>query len=208
MTGITFKRFLAALSVATLISAGLAGCGDAAPTATPISEARPTSTEAPDADPTSEPTQSSEVRWQTFTSEEGGFMVDMPSEPAESSESADSALGNITFHFLQVADGDAQYAVSYNDYPVSLDDPEQVLKDAIEGAAQGEEVENTTSIEVQGHRGIAGEVTLQKIYHIWYRGVLVDKRLFQLILYAPEDNHADYDDEAERFARSFVLLNP
>lgn len=211
-----FRSSWAAMLVGVLLVLGLAACGDAAPTATSatpttgVSATATTSGDLGESTPTPKATEATADGWKTFTSDEGGFSIDMPGEPTPSSQSAETALGDITFYFYQLGDGDAQYAVSYNDYPVDIDqnNTESVLGDAIKGAAQGNEVKNQKTIEIQGHTAVQGEMTIQETAHVWYTGVLVDRRLYQVIFYAPEDQYTDFTDEAERFAKSFVITNP
>jgi hypothetical protein len=208
MKGARIKTTLGMILPAVVMVLGLVACGDASAPASPTAEAKATST-ALFEQPTSEPTRGASDGWQTFTSEADGFSVDMPGEPQASQQTTDSALGEITFYFFQLTDGKVQYAVSYNDYPVAAEDldAEQVLSNAIQGAAQGGEVQNMQTVEVQGHTAVDGEITIQEVAHVWYRGILVDKRLYQLIVTAPEAGNAEFADEARRFIESFVLLD-
>jgi hypothetical protein len=67
----------------------------------------------------------------TFTSEADGVSVEMAGEPQTSTQSMDSALGELTFHFFQATNGAAHYVVSYNDYPADMTaadlDPDSIL---------------------------------------------------------------------------------
>jgi hypothetical protein len=151
--------------------------------------------------------------WSTFTTEGDGFSVDMPGEPSASTQQMDSALGELTSHFFQVVeDGGRLYVVSYNDYPAEMAsedlNPETVLNEAVEATAQGSEVENVQRIEVQGNPGIEGEINVQGATHIWYRGILVENRLYQLVVGAPQTEKGEFSDEARRFIDSFTLLSP
>ncbi|MGA7730830.1 MAG: hypothetical protein WCD37_06115 [Chloroflexia bacterium] len=215
----SIQTTLGMILVTALTILALVACGDASTPATPATPATPTTAARATAtavleQPTNEPTedvQDTSDGWITFTSEAGGFSVDMPGEPQETSQTNDSALGKITFHFFQVTDGGMQYAAAYNDYPVEMDqadlDTEQLLKEAIEGAAQGKEVVNTRSIEVQGHPGIEGEINVSAEAHVWYRSILVKSRLYQLIVSAPEADMAEGEANARRFIDSFKLLD-
>ena len=205
----TIKTTLGMVAVASLVMAGVGACGDTSAPATPTTQAQPTPTVVLK-EPTAAPTENTSNGWQTFTSEADGFAVDMPGEPRASTRTTDSPLGEVTFHFFQLSDGEGQLAVSYNDYPVAAEDldPEQLLTNAIDGATQGSTVQNMQTVNVQGHTGIEGEINGQGITHVWYRGILVRARLYNLIFTAPEANKADFDDEARRFIDSFRLLNP
>jgi hypothetical protein len=201
------SRGLGMMALGAIVMVGLAACGDGGAPVVSTPTAAATSTVAL-AEPTAAPTEDVSGEWQTFTSEEAGFSVEMPGEPQASSQSTDSPLGQITFYFFQLSDGKAQYAVSYNDYPVAVDDldVEQLLTDGINGAAQGSEVQNLKRVDVQGQPGIEGEINGQGVTHVWYKGVIADVRLYQVIFTSPEGDRADFDDEAQRFMDSFVLL--
>ena len=195
--------------VAMVAMIALGACGDNAIPAASATQTQPASALAP-AEPTAAPTEKMLDGWQTFTSEADGFAIDTPGEPQASTRTTDSPLGEVTFHFFQLSDGDAQYGVSYNDYPVAAGDldAKQLLTDAINGAGGGSEVQNVQAVDVQGHPAIDGETSLQDVAHLWYRGILVRERLYQLIVTAPEDNKAAFDDDARRFIYSFELLKP
>jgi hypothetical protein len=196
---------------------GLVACGDTgAPTgATEATDAEtqpPVTATTVAQQPVAEPTEAAFDGWATFTSEADGFSVDMPGEPQTSSQSMESALGELTFYFFQVTDSasGAFYAVSYNDYPVDMAsedlDPDSVLQDGLEATAQGSEVENVQRIEMQGHPAIEGEANVQESTHVWYRGVLVNNRLYQLLLGAPQARKSEFSNDARRFFESFTLL--
>lgn len=209
MTRARTRTTLGTIFVAALVILALVACGDTpAPTSTPTQ-----ASEIPTAlveEPTSEPTRATNDSWRTFTSEAGGFSIDMPGEPQASDQTTDSPLGQITFYFFQAVDGPAQYVVSYNDYPVTAEelDPEQVLSDALEGGAQGNEVQNAQATEVQGYLAKEGEIAIQGTTHVWYRAILVKNRLYQLIMSAPEAGKDDSAGNAHRSIQSFKLLNP
>jgi hypothetical protein len=200
-------KMLVALVILGMSVAG-AGCGDTGTPATPTLEAKATATTLVE-ETTTEPTKGSSDGWITFASEADGFSVDMPGEPKTSTQTADSPLGEITFYFFQLADGNAQYIVSYSDYPVAAEElnAEQVLNDAVKGAAQGGEMENVQTVDVQGNAGMEGETTLQG-QHVWYRAILAKNRLYQLIMSAPQADKEALAHEARRFINSFMLLKP
>src|SRR6266487_1741324 len=197
------KPTLGMIMMAVLMILGLAACGDTGASANPTPEAKQTPTALPE--PTREPTtQASSDGWTTFTSEADGFSVDMPVNPQASTRTADSPLGELTFYFFQLTDGNAQYAVAYTDYPVPAEElnAEQVLSDAIQGGVQGAEVQNMQTVEVQGNTGIEGEINAQGVTHIWYRAILVENRLYQLIVSSPEADKDQFTNEARRFIDS------
>ncbi len=202
-----FTLFLALAIALVLVACGDGGTSTGAvsqPTETPISS--PTTAEKSE----DEPTEAAPDGWLTYTSEADGFSVDMPGEPQTSTQSMDSALGELTFYFFQLTQGDGFYMVSYNDYPIEMTeddlDPESVLQEGIDATAQGGEVQNVQRIEVQGNPGIEGEINLQGTTHIWYKSVLVKHRLYQMVMTAPEAEKGEFAGEALRFRESFRLL--
>jgi hypothetical protein len=208
------KIILAAIVFAGM-ALGLAACGGtSAPTDATNAQTQAQATETTAEQQTvDEPAEAAADGWATFTSQADGFSVDLPGEPQTSTQSMDSALGELTFHFFQFTDGEsgAFYAVTYNDYPVDMAaedlDPESVLQGGLEATAQGSEVENVQRIEVQGHPAIEGEANLQGSTHVWYRGILVNNRLYQLLMGAPATAKSESSNEARRFIESFTLLN-
>jgi hypothetical protein len=51
-------------------------------------------------------------------------------------------------------------------------------------------------------------MAVQETTHVWYRGVQVNNRLYQLIVAAPEADKDAFAEDAARFINSFTLLNP
>jgi hypothetical protein len=199
-----------------LVMPTLVACGDTGTLANPTTTLNGTAVavaETPSALATHErselPTQDTSDGWTTFTSQADGFSVDMPGEPQASTQSTDSPLGDITFYFYQVTDGPAQYAAAYCDYPVETADldADMILQNAIQAAAQGFEVANMQAIDVQGNPGIEGEINPPGTY-VWFRGMMVENRLYQLIVSTPEARKEFYNGDARRFIESFKLLNP
>ena len=198
--------------VLVMSTLGLVACGDAG---TPIGSSNPPAqaqkTSPATDEQTDEPTQVAPDGWMTFTSESDGFSVDMPGEPQTSTRSMDSALGELTFHFFQLTKGSAFYAVSYNDYPAEMTaedlDTDNVLQSGLEATAQGSQAQNAQRIEVDGNPGVEGEATVQETNHVWYRGILVKNRFYQLVVVAPEADKGEFAGEARRFTESFKLID-
>jgi hypothetical protein len=197
-----------------VMAVGLAACGDAGGTGDSTSPPTqpPAATSAPVDTPTTEAVLPTADGWSTFTAEADGFSVEMPGEPQYITRTMDSALGELTFHFFQITVGTAYYAVTYNDYPIDMAeedlDPDSFLDDAITSAGGGGEAQNVRRIEVQGNPAIEGEIAAQESTHMWYRGVQVNRRLYQLIAATPEGDKDAFAGDAARFINSFTLLNP
>ena len=200
------------VGVLTMVS--LAACGGSGTPAGPATgTAAPTPTtvvESAAAEPTDVPAPPPSDGWATH-SLPAGFSVDMPGEPQETQQTTTTDLGDITVYFFQVTDGPAYYAASYNDYPQEMAgedlDSDNMLNDAWKGVGQSGEIVSTQPIEVQGHPGVEGEINVQGTSHIWYRGILVEDRLYQLIVTAPEPEKDQYANGAHRFIESFALDN-
>jgi hypothetical protein len=204
-------RNVVTLILLAVMALGLVACGDAG---SPIaSSSPPTLAQNTPATTTQldEPAQVVRDGWTTFTSEADDFSVDMPGEPETSTRSMDSAVGELTFHFFQLTKGSAFYAVSYNDYPAEMTaedlDTDNVLENGLEATAQGSEAQNVQRIEVDGNPGVEGEATVQETNHVWYKGILVKNRFYQLVVVAPEADKGEFGSEARRFTESFKLLN-
>jgi hypothetical protein len=208
------KSVLVASMVGVLAMVALAACGDTGtPPGTTAASATAAATptalvEAAPAEPTDTPPAPD--GWATYSSPEG-FSVDMPGQPQETQQTTPSDLGDITVYFFQVTDGPAYYAASYNDYPLDMSaedlDPDNTLSDAWQGVGQSGEIVSTQPVEVQGYPGVEGEINVQDTSHIWYRGIMVKDRLYQLVVTAPEAEKDQYADGANRFIESFTLDN-
>jgi hypothetical protein len=197
----------------------LAGCGgtdqpSGSPTATTGSTAAATATLATSAEPTAEATQggtsSTDGDWKTFTSQEGKFSVDMPGTPEEDNQTTSTELGDLTLHSFSLAGNGPEYAVIYTDYPeaVASANPADILNGAITGAAQGSEVMNQTTIDVQGHPGVQGEFENSAgANYVWYKAIMANERQYQLIVATSQQAKDQYEDEAIRFLDSFKLTD-
>lgn len=73
--------------------------------------------------------------WRVFQSEEGGFRVEMPGEPAGSRSIEKSFVGNVTNHLFTVQLPSEEFTVEYSDLPhlaLILGGPTTILKKAKE----------------------------------------------------------------------------
>ena len=177
------------------------------PTATTSGERATATTESdrPTEEPTEEPTAEVDTGgWKTYTSEVGGFTVQMPGEAKESTETADSAVGELTFYNAVVDKGDIGYTAMYVDYPeiISQSDPAQLLDAAYGGVIGSNKEVSRETITVQGNSGITGEFE-HPLGYAWYKATLQGTRLYQFIAIA-----RDKDKEAanvQRFLNSVKL---
>jgi hypothetical protein len=83
--------------------------------------------------------------WETFTSTEGGFSIDMPGKPAPTEQKIPLPDGQTAVQKLvAIEKSKIAYIVSYVDYPTDLMNgltPQDVLKSAIEGSVESLEGE-------------------------------------------------------------------
>jgi len=189
---------------------GLAGCGGdsaAGPTATTGSVATATSAATS--------TPAGDV-WQTYTSTEGQFSVSMPGKPTESSQNANTDLGELVNHFVKYEDGSNQFLASYVDFPEAAmtdRDPKEVVTDGFattfESSPDTIKVIEKNDITVQGFPGIEAEIeyTSGSGNYVWYRTVLVNNRQYQLLATTPTANRDKMADDAQKFRESFELLD-
>ncbi len=202
------KGNLLAISLVVLSMLGLAGCGGdsaAGPTATTRSLATATSaaTSTPKGD-----------AWQTFTSTEGRFSAAFPGEPTESNQIANSEIGELNNYFFKHANGSTQYVVSYVDYPadaISGSDPKLMVAEGFsktfESSPDTNKVVSKSEITVDGHPGMEAEIEYTSGNYVWYKQLLVDNRMYQVLATALTSSKNDLDDEARKFHESFELLS-
>lgn len=186
----------------------LSGCGG-------DSAAGPTATTGPAATATSAATSTpaGDV-WQTYTSTEGNFKISMPGKPTESNQTANSALGELTTYFVKYEEDDAQYLVSYSDFPegtMTGSKPEDVVADSFsktfESSPDTNQVIEKSEITVQDYPGMEAEIEYTSGNYVWYRQVLVNNRMYQTLATTLTSGKEELDDEAKKFHESFKLLS-
>jgi hypothetical protein len=144
--------------------------------------------------------------WVTYTSDEGQFSVLMPTNPRTGNQKQPAA-NNIELDLFTFVsqDGNVEYTLVYVDYPeevVSGQDPRQLLANAFGGVHGDNPVATQQELDVQGNPGFQAEFESTSGY-AWYKSVLRDTRLYQLIVIAPTREEAA--DEAEAFLNSFQI---
>ncbi|MBP7688077.1 MAG: hypothetical protein KA765_09220 [Thermoflexales bacterium] len=150
---------------------------------------------------------------QAFTSKSGGFSVMTPATLKESTQSADTAIGQIDMHTFLAEVGNRAYIVVYADYPAEImqqSDPEQILDGGRDGAAdnlKGQILsENTLTLDNHPGREFVINATAQDNLEmtVQARLYLVKNRLYQIMLAAPQSEFKSSD--ADAFLKSFKLL--
>jgi hypothetical protein len=146
--------------------------------------------------------------WETFISAEGKFSVEMPGTPREGSQEIDlGVLGTVPMVSFAVNRVVIEYTASYIDYPasaVSGRDVSEMLQGAFAGVAGSNQIAGQELIDVQGNPGLQGEFAHPSGY-AWYKAVLVENRLYQLIAIATNREASEAD--ARRFLDSFRITD-
>ena len=200
------KGYLLTTSLVVLSLLGLAGCGgDSSSGPTPTTRSAATATSAATSTPEGD-------SWHTYTSTDGQFSASFPGKPTESSQTANTELGEIVNYFVKHENGSTQYMVSYADYPADTmtgSDPKAVVADSFEKTFESSpdvnKVVSKSEITVDGYPGMEGELEYTSGNYVWYRQVLVGDRMYQLLATTLTSNKDDLADEAQKFHESFKL---
>lgn len=192
-----------AVLLAAIAAIGLVGCGGTTPAASPTATL-PATTVITDAEP--EPTQEPSDSWKTFTSEEGRFSILVPAEPKEDSQVTQTQVGEITMNMFVVSDNGPEYTAMYSDYPESaIGDPEEMLQGAIDGIAQNATLVSQNKTTVAGNPAVEAVFESEGVNYVWYKGIMVENRIYQLIVATSTAGKDIYADDASKFIDSFEL---
>ena len=186
----------------------LAGCGGTIASPTPT-VTQPTATSVEEK-PTATSGSSGQQMdgWQTITSDEGGFSVSMPGKPIEEARDRDAAAGLFAEHSYKVSNKDATYLLSYTDFPESMHNPPDELLKYYGIVSSGDTVVQDEQVTVQGNPGRVVELDALGGTYIWYKAVIVGKRLYALSVSAPTTSKEAIAGDAQHFQESFRLLSP
>ncbi|HEX9814668.1 MAG TPA: hypothetical protein VGB31_06945 [Myxococcota bacterium] len=146
--------------------------------------------------------------WLEIRSNEGGFSIEMPAIPAETTRQVETAAGPIALRSRELDHEDFKYIVSYSDYPgefLAANGPEAILDAAKDGAAVAGELLEERAISLGENSGrflvlldTSGERVLQ------IRLLLVGRRLYQFGVVTPRQDRSA--NEVARFLDGFALL--
>ncbi len=186
---------LSALALCVLIAAGLAGCGGGGDQDPDAAGGASTG----EAVPTTE-------TWVDFSSDEGRFAVQMPTQPERSQQ--ELSVGDISLTLIlfttMVKDSKA-YNVGYVDYPPEITeaDPAEVLSGVVQGAAQqvSGTVTSNTPTTANGSPAVDYVVAVQG-GQVQARAILVANRLYVV----QEATEKPDPDGFGRLVASFELL--
>jgi hypothetical protein len=145
---------------------------------------------------------------ETFTSTEGRFSAEFPSEPEEQTQDTSEAGIDLTVHFFTSETDDYAVSVGYVDYPAEFSqvDPTLVLSGVAAGAAgnvEGGEVTRNDPSTFLDLPAIDYEVKATGA-ELQAKAFLKDTRLY--ILQAVSEKLPDADAEYDRMVESFKLL--
>ena len=150
------------------------------------------------------------AEWVEVRPEDGGFSIQMPAAPVESTQPVDTAAGPIALRMHVLEHGNFIYMVSFSDYAeatIAARTLEELLDGARDGVAANTpgEIIDEGAISLGNHSGRyvvlrdpIGELTLQ------IRLLLVGRRLYQFGVVTPPGDRSSA--AATRFLDSFALL--
>ena len=152
----------------------------------------------------------SPAEWVEVRPEDGGFSIQMPAAPVETTQPVKTTSGPIALRMYVLEHGDFIYMVSFSDYAeetLAVRTLEQLLDGARDGAAASirGEILDDAAISLSNHPGRyvvlrdpTGELTLQ------IRLLLVGRRLYQFGVVTPRGDRSSA--AVTRFLDSFALL--
>jgi hypothetical protein len=143
--------------------------------------------------------------WVPVTSDAGEFNVLMPNAPRENTSNTTAGGMELELFNFVSTEGDVEYTLVYVDYPqeaVASLDPRELLQNAFGGVHGTNEVAAQEEIDVQGNPGLLAEFDSTSGY-VWYKSIIRENRLYQLIVIAPEKE--GNEEDAMRFLDSFEI---
>jgi hypothetical protein len=207
---IRFRQLVLTLASSAFL-VGATACGNDSsgkpsdpPTQKP-SEGSGSAAATPPAPPPPPPAQSGPA-WPRYTSAVGGYSVEMPGAPKESSEPVETVAGTITMHSATAEAADGMYIVNVSDYPTVISDVKRSFdgsRDQMLAQSPGTSVleEREISLGAIPGRALVVDVPAQKATvraHLYVAG----KRVYQLMALGPAGADAA---GAEKFFASFQL---
>lgn len=155
--------------------------------------------------------ESTAVTTEAFSSEAGQFSIETPAPFEETQQSVETPVGPIEIRTYTAETEETAYVVAYSDYPpemVNETDPQMLLNSSRDGAVTnlGGTLVSEEEIELDGYPGrslVISANTQNQAATINSRIYLVDNRLYQILVVAPEGG----EDAAvsEQFLSSFDL---
>jgi hypothetical protein len=151
--------------------------------------------------------------WQTYTSDEGRYSVELPGRPKTRTETKPTPLGPIVVKFTYAeATPESVFMVNHCDLPVAraTDDPRAIFDDGCAEAMASSQGKQQSSKDVTfegfpGREVIFNGTQRGRSFRCHTRLLLVGRRLYQTMwIGSGEEPAAD----VERFLASFKLISP
>ena len=138
----------------------------------------------------------------------------MPGKPQEQTQAVDSAVGTVKMHIASFEDRSGAYLTTYVDYPAELI-RSGLENDVLDGAVQGGvanvngKLTRQTDFPLGAYPGREAEFDApaqgsQPAMHIKSRYFLVNNRLYQVMVVAPQNQ--GLPAAAQKFLDSFKLI--
>jgi hypothetical protein len=147
--------------------------------------------------------------WKEFVYTDKQMAFSMPTNPAESSQSSDTAIGKITIYEYQLDKGSYALTVMMNDYPDTIlqVSPDKLLAAGRDGGMKNinGKVTSEKKITIDGNPGLEFQFESSTIFGK-YRIYLVGTRLYQISSVSSVGSTLFPD--TDRFLNSFRLVKP
>ena len=156
------------------------------------------------------PAAPAELAWSTYTSAEGGFKVDLPGTPKQTTEK----FGTIDYHDASVdlADRGVNVSVTWSALPfeqVEIGETEAMLDAAVTGMTKrvaGKNEVETRAIDIEHHPGREFQISADiqgKPAHLRVRLFVIHDRLLRVVIRTGDKDR--FKDESEKILASFAL---
>ena len=153
--------------------------------------------------------------WVKYTSEENGFLVELPKKPNHVDQSIDVPKTNLKIRystFVSEPSESAVYVVSVWHYPTDIDmsRPEVNLKDGFSGMLSALPGSKVIENNVEEYNGFKSLNFLVKNEDIYFQGrlILVYNTLYQVFTVYKESEAPQMKADYCHFIDSFKLLHP
>ena len=159
-----------------------------------------------------QPIQVAQLKWEQFSSPEGGFTVLMPIKPTQKSQKTEGETLSLEDHRFtaSVEEGKVTYTVSYTDFPDELSQlPPNVILDSISSRfTNNKKLKslNQQDISLGEYSGKEFKFESPDETIVKQRVFLVKKRLYQLVTEIPKTRESGLSSDVEKFLSSFQLL--
>lgn len=143
-----------------------------------------------------------------FTSKDGQFAANFPTDPKRSSDMVPTEAGNIEMiSYTYEKSATEAWMVAYGDYPSALVDGQDagtLVKSARDGAfGETPNIEKEKSVTNNGFEGIYSKGKSSDGYYVIYEAFLAKNRLYQIMIIRDGSYPAEEDEKS--FLESFEI---